>query len=76
MAVTVVSTLTLALGGLSGTSAHSLDATGADLIVALVPIAYYDPVEAGTPWDHIPSISYAGLPLTPVHSDPLVREVD
>ncbi|WP_372069723.1 glycoside hydrolase family 18 protein (plasmid) [Tistrella mobilis] len=76
MAVTVVSTLTLALGGLSGSSTHSLDATGADLIVALVPIAYYDDVEAGTPWDHIPAISYAGLPLTPVHSDPLVTEVD
>ncbi|MEN2980257.1 hypothetical protein P7L78_26400 [Tistrella bauzanensis] len=72
MAVTVVSTLTLALGGLSGSSAHSLDATGADLIVALVAIAYYDPADYGTPWDRIPTMSYAGHALTPVHSDPLV----
>lgn len=72
MAVTVVSTLTLALGGLSGASTHSLDATGADLLVALVPIAYYDDVEVGTPWDHIPTLTYAGQALTPVHSDPLV----
>lgn len=74
MSVQIIGTAVQAFGVLNGTTrTMTVDATGADLLVVMVPFSFYDPQNQGTVYDLGPAVSFAGTPMAKDYAEPLVN---